>query len=85
MSTHFDQRLYSAVDAADKESCRPDFAVALYPGHLSLAADSIGRPFNTRGSAQVALQAERLDVLINNAAIYPDRGLVILSVSREPD
>jgi len=34
MSTHFEQRLYSAVDAADKESCRPDFAVALYPGHL---------------------------------------------------
>jgi len=34
MSTHFKQRLYSAVDAADKESCRPDFAVALYPGHL---------------------------------------------------
>jgi acetyl esterase/lipase len=32
-STHF-QRLYAAVDAADKESCRPDFAVALYPGHL---------------------------------------------------
>jgi acetyl esterase/lipase len=40
MSTHFDRRLYPAVDAADKESCRPDFAVALYPGHLSLAADS---------------------------------------------
>jgi acetyl esterase/lipase len=34
MSVHFDKRLYSAVDAADKESCRPDFAVALYPGHL---------------------------------------------------
>ena len=32
MSTHFEQRLYPAVDAADKESCRPDFAVALYPG-----------------------------------------------------
>jgi acetyl esterase/lipase len=32
--------LYPAVDAADKESCRPDFAVAIYPGHLSLAADS---------------------------------------------
>ena len=26
MSTHFDRRLYAAVDAADKESCRPDFA-----------------------------------------------------------
>jgi acetyl esterase/lipase len=36
MSTHFEQRLYPAQDAADKESCRPDFAVAIYPGHLSL-------------------------------------------------
>jgi acetyl esterase/lipase len=34
MSTQFAHRLYPAVDAADKESCRPDFAVAIYPGHL---------------------------------------------------
>lgn len=34
ISTHFKRRLYPAVDAADRESCRPDFAVALYPGHL---------------------------------------------------
>ncbi|MGC2656372.1 MAG: alpha/beta hydrolase [Bryobacteraceae bacterium] len=34
-SVHFDKRLYANVDAADKESCRPDFVVALYPGHLS--------------------------------------------------
>jgi len=40
MSTHFQQRLYPAVDAADKESCRPDFAVAIYPGHLSIAENS---------------------------------------------
>ena len=26
--------MYPAVDAADKQSCRPDFAIALYPGHL---------------------------------------------------
>jgi acetyl esterase/lipase len=38
ISTHFAQRLYPAVDAADKESCRPDFAVPIYPGHLSLSA-----------------------------------------------
>ncbi|MEO7143124.1 MAG: alpha/beta hydrolase [Bryobacteraceae bacterium] len=38
MSTHYEKRLYPAVDAADKESCRPDFAVAIYPGHLSLSA-----------------------------------------------
>jgi len=34
-SVHFDKRIYNAVDSADTESCRPDFAVALYPGHLS--------------------------------------------------
>ena len=38
ISTHFEKRLYPAVDAADKESCRPDFAVAIYSGHLSLSA-----------------------------------------------
>ena len=38
ISTHFATRLYPHVDAADQESCRPDFAVAIYPGHLSLSA-----------------------------------------------
>ncbi len=38
ISNHFDHRLYPVVDAADKESCRPDFAVSIYPGHLSLSA-----------------------------------------------
>ena len=33
-STHFDKRSYPAMDAADKASCRPDFAIACYPGHL---------------------------------------------------
>lgn len=41
ISTHFETRAYAAVDAADKESCRPDFAIALYPGHLALAKNSI--------------------------------------------
>ena len=27
ISTHFDRRFYLAVDAADKVSCRPDFAL----------------------------------------------------------
>jgi acetyl esterase/lipase len=34
VSTHFGQRTYSPVDAADTPSCRPDFAIAVYPGHL---------------------------------------------------
>jgi acetyl esterase/lipase len=38
ISTHYAKRLYPAIDAADKESCRPDFEVPIYPGHLSLSA-----------------------------------------------
>src|SRR5262249_39502732 len=34
ISNDFKRRSYPAIDAADKQSCRPDFAVALYPGHL---------------------------------------------------
>lgn len=34
VSNAFDTRSYTAVDAADTVSCRPDFAVVLYPGHL---------------------------------------------------
>ena len=32
LSTHFDQRLHFAVDFADVQSCRPDFAIIIYPG-----------------------------------------------------
>jgi acetyl esterase/lipase len=42
VSTHFGKRLYPAVDAADRVSCRPDFAAALYPGHL------LDRPYAAR-------------------------------------
>lgn len=34
-STLYDKNLYKPVDAADKLSCRPDFAIMLYPGHLT--------------------------------------------------
>ena len=34
ISTHFDRRAYTPVDAADRERARPDFAVLIYPGHL---------------------------------------------------
>jgi acetyl esterase/lipase len=43
-STHFDKRSYPAVDAADRESCRPDFAIACYPGHLW--SDDVGFKLN---------------------------------------
>lgn len=34
VSTRFAERAYPPVDAADTLSCRPDFAVVVYPGHL---------------------------------------------------
>jgi len=34
VSTNFDRRAYDAVDDADKASCRPDFAVLVYPGGI---------------------------------------------------
>jgi acetyl esterase/lipase len=34
ISTNYARRLYPSVDEADKQSCRPDFAIAIYPGHL---------------------------------------------------
>ena len=34
-STHYPKRSYRAEDAADRESCRPDFAIAVFPGHLT--------------------------------------------------
>jgi acetyl esterase/lipase len=40
-SVHFDERIYRAVDAADQQSCRPDFAIALYPGHLHVKEGTI--------------------------------------------
>lgn len=33
-STHFEERTYPAIDAVDQLSCRPDFAVIIYPGGM---------------------------------------------------
>ena len=41
VSTHFAQRTYAPIDAADRESSRPDFALAIYPGHLADDSDKL--------------------------------------------
>jgi len=41
LSTHFEQRVYDPVDSADQQSCRPDFAVLVYPAYLSAAEGSL--------------------------------------------
>lgn len=65
-STHFDKRSYPAVDAADRESCRPDFAIACYPGHLWDGGDDLNLNPNVPVTANTPptflLQAENDDV-----------------------
>ena len=34
LATHYEQRLYESVDAADRVSCKPDFVGLIYPGGL---------------------------------------------------
>lgn len=41
LSTHFDARLYKPQDAADQVSCRPDFAIVIYPGYTSGSPQSL--------------------------------------------
>lgn len=43
VSTRFKKNLYAPVDAVDKESSRPDFAVAIYPGHLATDNDVLNK------------------------------------------
>ena len=40
-STNYETRTYPAVDEADKESCRPDFTVLIYPAYLTAKDDLI--------------------------------------------
>ncbi len=35
-STNHEKRIYEPVDDADKESCRPDFTVLIYPAYLTV-------------------------------------------------
>ncbi len=41
ISSDFKRRLYAPVDAADRKSARPDFAMAIYPGHLATDNDTL--------------------------------------------
>jgi acetyl esterase/lipase/phage tail protein X len=74
MSTHF-ERAYSPIDAADKESCRPDFAIALYPGHLWYANKDFvlnpNVPVTSNTPPTFLLQAENDPVdNVNNSLVY---------------
>ena len=64
ISTHFDKRLYKPVDAADQESARPDFAMAIYPGHLAHDDGTLNKnvPVTRDTPPTFIVQAENDDV-----------------------
>ncbi|MHB8420117.1 MAG: alpha/beta hydrolase [Myxococcales bacterium] len=65
VSTHFERRSYAPLDAADRESCRPDFAVAIYPGHLWTGKGfelNPALPVNRQTPPTFLLQAENDEV-----------------------
>jgi acetyl esterase/lipase len=74
ISTHFDQRLYDPIDAADKLSCRPDFAVVVYPGYLALAEKNFAANADINPTANTPptfiVQAEDDPVHVENALVY---------------
>jgi acetyl esterase/lipase len=74
LSTHFDQRLYDPLDAADQISCRPDFAVIIYPGYLALAEQNFAPNPDIHVSGQTPpsfiLQAENDQAHVENSTVY---------------
>jgi acetyl esterase/lipase len=74
LSTHFDQRLYEPVDAADQVSCRPDFAAIIYPAYLAIAEQNFASNAEIRVTEQTPpsfiLQAENDPVYVENATVY---------------
>jgi len=75
MSTYFGHRLYAPIDEADTISCRPDFAVALYPGHLWIDENRLELNPTIRVTPQtpptLLIQAEDDPVdSVNNSLVY---------------
>jgi len=70
ISNHYEKRLYPPIDEADNESCRPDFAVAIYPGHLSRSAAEWDA---RQGARKFALPPpDRLSMADKNLGVNPD-------------
>lgn len=74
LSTHFEKRTYPDIDAADRLSCRPDFAAIIYPAYLAHAKKN----FEPNSAIHVTdqtpptflVQAEDDPVHVENSIVY---------------
>lgn len=72
-STAYARRLYKPVDEADRQSARPDFALAIYPGHLATDKDAFNANIHVTHDTPPTflLQAEDDHVDgVNQALVY---------------
>lgn len=69
-STNFDQRSYDAVDEADKISCRPDFAVAVYPGGMTQEGKLIPEVHVSKDTPPTFLTIAHNDATENSVQLY---------------
>ena len=73
-STNYETRIYPRVDAADDASCRPDFAVLIYPAYLTVKdqGDKISPelPITARTPPTFIAMAEDDPVRVENALFY---------------
>ena len=68
------QRIYRAVDEADQASCRPDFAVIVYPDWLQSSDQPLtpnpAIPIDPKGPPAFILQSEDDPVHVENSVTY---------------
>ena len=74
LSTHFDQRVYDSVDGGDKVSCRPDFAVLVYPAYLADPERNFAPSPDIKPTEKTPptfiVQAEDDPIYVENATTY---------------
>ena len=73
-STRFDQRAYEPVDTADQLSCRPDFAMLVYPAYLAVKDQGDKLPPELTVSSNtpptLLIQTEDDGVRVENSLFY---------------
>lgn len=74
LSTHFEKRLYDPIDDADKASCRPDFAVIVYPGYLAMSEENFVQNHEIHVTSETPpsfiVQTEDDPVHVENSTVY---------------
>ena len=74
LSSNFTDRLYEIVDSADQLSCRPDFAVLIYPAYLTNEDQNFAPSSKINPTEQAPptfiVQTEDDPVHVENALVY---------------